>query len=49
MIAINDPEVILREARAEAFLRGPPWIFPGAIAAVKGSSGPGHFFPSRFH
>lgn len=35
------PEITLKKGREEALLRGHPWIFSGAIAAVKGNPAAG--------
>jgi 23S rRNA (cytosine1962-C5)-methyltransferase len=36
MLAINYPEITLKKGREAALFRGHPWVFSGAIAAVKG-------------
>jgi 23S rRNA (cytosine1962-C5)-methyltransferase len=41
MAAIKYPEITLKKRREEALLRGHPWVFSGAIAAIKGNPGPG--------
>jgi 23S rRNA (cytosine1962-C5)-methyltransferase len=35
------PEMILKKGREAALLRGHPWVFSGAIAAIKGKPGAG--------
>jgi 23S rRNA (cytosine1962-C5)-methyltransferase len=35
------PEIILAKGREAALLRGHPWVFSGAIAAIKGKAGAG--------
>ncbi|KUG22794.1 lsu [hydrocarbon metagenome] len=37
MSAISYPEITLKKGREAALLRGHPWIFSGAVAAVKGN------------
>jgi 23S rRNA (cytosine1962-C5)-methyltransferase len=41
MSTINCPEITLKKGREAALLRGHPWIFSGAIAAIKGKPGAG--------
>ena len=41
------PEITLKKGREEAILRGHPWIFSGAIAAIKGNPGPGDIVLAR--
>jgi 23S rRNA (cytosine1962-C5)-methyltransferase len=41
MSTIIYPEMILKKGREAALLRGHPWVFSGAIAAVKGKPGAG--------
>jgi 23S rRNA (cytosine1962-C5)-methyltransferase len=38
---MNYPEITLKKGREAALLRGHPWLFSGAIAAVKGNPGAG--------
>jgi len=35
------PEITLKKGREAALLRGHPWVFSGAIAAIKGNPGAG--------
>ncbi len=41
MTKINYPEIILKNGREAALLRGHPWVFSGAIAGVKGQPSDG--------
>lgn len=41
------PEIILKKGREEALLRGHPWVFSGAIAAIKGNPGMGDIVLAR--
>ena len=41
MPTMNYPEITLKKGREAALLRGHPWVFSGAIAAVKGNPGAG--------
>jgi 23S rRNA (cytosine1962-C5)-methyltransferase len=41
MATITYPEIFFKKGREEALLRGHPWVFSGAIAAIKGNPGPG--------
>jgi len=41
MSTINYPEITLKKGRETALFRGHPWIFSGAIAAVKGKPAAG--------
>jgi 23S rRNA (cytosine1962-C5)-methyltransferase len=43
----NYPEITLKKGREAALLRGHPWVFSGAIAAVKGSPAVGDIVLSR--
>ncbi|MFA5321155.1 MAG: class I SAM-dependent rRNA methyltransferase [Smithella sp.] len=47
MTKIIYPEITLKKGREEALLRGHPWIFSGAIAAVKGNPGAGDIVLAR--
>jgi hypothetical protein len=35
------PEITFKKGREAALLRGHPWVFSGAIAAIKGNPGAG--------
>lgn len=41
MTKLNYPEIILKKGREAALLHGHPWVFSGAIAAVKGNPAAG--------
>jgi 23S rRNA (cytosine1962-C5)-methyltransferase len=41
MSTVIYPEIILAKGREAALLRGHPWVFSGAIAAIKGKPGAG--------
>ena len=41
MSTIIYPEMILKKGREAVLLRGHPWVFSGAVAAIKGKSGAG--------
>ncbi len=41
MSMMMHPEIILKKGREAALLRGHPWVFSGAIAAIKGKPGAG--------
>jgi len=41
MAALNYPQITLKKGREAAILRGHPWMFSGAIAAVTGAPGAG--------
>lgn len=41
MSTIIYPEIIFKKGREAALLRGHPWVFSGAIAAIKGNPGAG--------
>jgi 23S rRNA (cytosine1962-C5)-methyltransferase len=47
MSKITYPEIILKKGREEAVLRGHPWIFSGAIAAIKGNPAAGDIVLTR--
>ena len=47
MATLNYPEITLKKGREAALLRGHPWMFSGAIAAVKGTPGAGDVVVAR--
>lgn len=47
MTKIIYPEITLKKGREEAVLRGHPWIFSGAIAAIKGNPAAGDIVLAR--
>lgn len=47
MTKIIYPEITLKKGREEAVLRGHPWIFSGAIDAIKGNPGAGDIVLAR--
>jgi 23S rRNA (cytosine1962-C5)-methyltransferase len=47
MSTIIYPEITLKKGREEALLRGHPWIFSGAIAAIKGNPEAGDIVLAR--
>lgn len=47
MTTSNYPEITLKKGREAALLRGHPWVFSGAIAAVKGAPGAGDIVLAR--
>ena len=47
MSTIIYPEITLKKGREEAILRGHPWIFSGAIAAIKGNPAVGDIVLAR--
>ena len=47
MQTTNYPEITLKKGREAALLRGHPWVFSGAIAAVKGKPAAGDIVLAR--
>jgi 23S rRNA (cytosine1962-C5)-methyltransferase len=47
MMNMNYPEVILKSGREAALLRGHPWVFSGAVTAVKGKPSDGDIVLAR--
>ena len=41
MSAIRGPQLVLKEGRERSLVRGHPWVFSGAVQALRGTAGLG--------